>query len=296
MQNYMKHGDFVRRKSKIYGDSRRSFQKARNLEVLTKIITVLSLLGTSLAFIGYGVAVQAGEQFSVPHESLYSSTLDLIGLSVWAVDRFLSNLTNLDFLLYYKKTVFQFSIASVALFFIWIFVVFLHKSPKAINICRSKLSTFSGKLAFPRAQHSYISVILRCFFYAVLFNLTAPIFYLATIYFMIFVLLIAPLFSVVGMTSAEQKIRNYVIAPNICAPYRDRIKRFNSDSQSKDGNLYATCLKASKDGKEIARGREVFTTTSAVLLFDPLSGVVIRLPLSELTLETLDDLYLNNSH
>jgi len=48
-------------------------------------ITIISLMTLILTSLGYGVSLGVETVFGLPHESVYTSVLDLIGLSVYAL-------------------------------------------------------------------------------------------------------------------------------------------------------------------------------------------------------------------
>lgn len=98
----------------------------------------------------------------------------------------------------------------------------------------------------------------------------------------------------VGWMVGQSTLKQWVVEPAECVEVRSRDQRLVDQLPlQKNARVAAgavcVCLQE-KDGKEIARGRLVVSTSEAVILFDPLTGRVERIPVGDLTIRAVESL------
>ena len=70
-------------RTRLSRDNTNAVKKARNS--ITWGITIISAISLTLTLLGYGVAMAVETTFGLPHQTVYTSVLDLLGLSVYAM-------------------------------------------------------------------------------------------------------------------------------------------------------------------------------------------------------------------
>jgi len=70
-------------RTRLSRDNTNAVKKARNS--ITWGITIISAISLTLTLLGYGVAMAVETPFGLPHQTVYTSVLDLLGLSVYAM-------------------------------------------------------------------------------------------------------------------------------------------------------------------------------------------------------------------
>ncbi len=97
----------------------------------------------------------------------------------------------------------------------------------------------------------------------------------------------------VGYAVGQSALQQWVVAPAECVEVRSRDRRLVDQLPLPAGARAASgaeCVCLEKDGKEIARGRLVVSTSEAVILFDPPTGRVQRIAIGDLTVRALSSL------
>ena len=80
-----------------------------------------------------------------------------------------------------------------------------------------------------------------------------------------------------GLNAGVRHIDKYVVGPEQCKALKNRAGRQAIGKQQEEGT-FAECLEVEVDGIDPVRGRKVFATPSAIVLFDPDSGRAERMP------------------
>lgn len=252
---------------------------------LTAAVLFASLVATALTFIGYGVAAAANSAFNIPHEALFQSPFELIELSVWAIAQFISWAGSLTFNSLYIKLLYRALFIAFIFFVAWLFTYALIKLPSTRKKYSEKVIAWrKSLLTTPHENVPWKLVFLQAAAAAASFILATPLIAMFVLYVLIACGILMPAVSLVGMTSAEKHIQDYVVGPERCQPLMNRVYRLKH--QGHDDDKVATCLVVIL-GKNEYRGREVLTTSSATLLFLPDSGKVVRIPLNRATVETV---------
>lgn len=271
------------------------FSKSNTLEWLGKAVTLLSLLGVVLTLIGYGVALSVEERFNMPHAALFGSTFELLELSVWAVLQFLNNLpAALVMSKLYWAGLLGVWIPALILLASWIGIVLFVKRQRS-NVSEGKFSTYIRILIKPPSfkTESKRMLLGRGVAYALLFLASAPLFFIFWVMLLVAVIVIFTFAPIVGLAAGQAHIGDYVVGPSACTSLLNRDARRVSDktrTQADKDVKTATCISVTKDDKPLGRGRVVFATSEAVVLYDPVSGVVRRVPIKDAVVEVMDSL------
>lgn len=251
-------------------------------------LTVISFLSIFLMLLGYGVALSVETVFGIPHESVYSSAFDLIGLSVYAIVAFADGISKakLGPLLY--DSLISFLPAAAGFLSIWCGIGLLGTSGKR-HFNRLRASALARYLTAPSHQDSKKEWIGKGIIVSIALVLSAPVFTLALLAAMISgvaAISFAPMF---GMTLGEYHLNKYVVEPKVCTVAIPQAARLSPKKKRKVEaiDIAASCVILRNGDKPLATGRVALATTTMIVLFDPPSGVAKRFPLSGLILETI---------
>lgn len=97
----------------------------------------------------------------------------------------------------------------------------------------------------------------------------------------------------IGYEVGKSSLLQWVVEPAECVSVRSRDQRLVESLRPPEGTRNVAgveCVCLEKDGKEIARGRLVASTAEAVILFDPLTGVVQRIPVGNAQVRAIQTL------
>jgi hypothetical protein len=272
--------------SQLSGEQKKSTSKR---ELLSLCLAVLSLLGTMLTLVGYGVALSV-DQFGIPPESLFSSPFEIISLSVWGVLHFFTSVGKISFLGFYREMLSQL-LPALACGLVGIgSVYFFAKLQPQIERIRGRRPRLAKCIAPPKREDGPAISVLKLLVYFVMFWLTLPALYMAMGFVFTVVSFLLAMAPYMGMAAGKVHIRKDVLEPAACMPLNNREHRLNPDPRAPKTN-YATCISLKTDRmQQDVRGRVVFSTSSSVVLFDPASGTATRMPLKDATIQAIDKL------
>jgi hypothetical protein len=269
------------------GSSAEQKKPASKRELLSLCLALLSLLGTFLTLVGYGVALSVS-QFGLPPESLFNTPFEIIGLSVWGILYFFNNIGKFSFLAYYQEMIGQLWPALICGLIGIGSVYFFAKLQPNIERIRKRFPRLAKYAARPKRQDGLTVLVQKLLLFFMLFWLTIPIlFLLPVLLFTVasFLLSMAPF---IGMSAGNDHIKNDVLAPAVCMPLSNRQQRLKPAQRTPHIN-YANCISIKTDRMpEDLRGRVVFSTSSSVILFDPDSGIAVRMPTKDATIQAID--------
>lgn len=250
-------------------------------------------MGLVLSLSGYGVALAAENKFGIPHAALFSSPLDLLDLSSWAVMNVLTGavelLNNLGF---YFRLLTDAGPLLLGVTVLWVLIVlvgtYLAKHPNHF------IFRITAYLKSPLKRQERPSTRALLVFGPVLGLLGAigtmlvSIALLAAVALMCFLISLLPLFA---MAAGQVHIRHYVIEPDHCYGIYDRAQRMKPATKgAQKSQLVVSCVQVLNGEKEeLGRGRVVFSTSSSVLLWNSKNGNVRRVPLEGNVLEVLPE-------
>lgn len=268
-------------------------------QALTLFLSVSSASIIVLALLGYGVATSAEAKFGVPHAIMFNSTSDLLTLGGWAVIETLTHLGKLFEWRFYRD------IWTVLWPMSWPALVIVLAGTAlmgSIHLARDRPGN-SDWLEARRAsirswvrKHPWVATCLALPVF-VAFG-TFSVWILIALAFVFGVAVLAALLSVVpvlGNIAGESHIDDWVIGPQICIPIKTRETRLSDAGVARskatgEKQRAANCVAITQsDGKEF-KGRVVFATFSAIVLFDPLAGTVQRVATGGANVEVIGKL------
>jgi hypothetical protein len=290
-----KQSSFRKNRFQAPGPSSAQKKSTSKRELLSFSLTVLSLLGTALTLVGYGVALSV-DQFGIPPESLFSSPFEIISLSVWGVLQFFTSVSKISFLAYYRDVLSQLLPILVGGFIAIGSVYFFARLQPHVERIRQRRPRLAKYVAPPKREDGPAIFSLKLLAYFLLFWLTLPALYLGTaVLFTVtsFLLAMAPY---MGIAAGNAHIKKDVLAPTACLPLYTREQRLNPDPKVHPTS-YANCISIKTDRmQQDLRGRVIFTTSSSVVLFDPDTGIATRMMIKDATIQAIDSLRRNTTN
>ncbi|MEO8021378.1 hypothetical protein [Polaromonas sp.] len=270
---------------------------------LAVVVSISSVSGIVLALLGYGVALAVQTRFGLPHPLTFSSTLELFNLGCWAVVQILADSFNFSVIwnavrelwaTTWPMTVAVVVFAIVSALTLRLIVVIIRKS-------RPWLSNLTGRAGSGDGINGFFTRnprILRTL--AILAGslglvIGTPLLMAFSLVALVFLCALLALIPSVGLTVGKAYLDDWVIRPTVCMPVLNRdaliAKRAAKPAPSASLKTYAAhCIAIVRAKEEIDRGRVIFATTSAVILFDPRNGDVRRVPLQDATVKVIGEL------
>lgn len=265
---------------------------SRFASTLAPFAAFLALATIALSLLGYGVALAVENSFDIPHAQIFSSTTDLLSLSTWAV----VEVFPIDFLAILKSIHHQVwpyaLLVSLACIAIWIMAIKRIDPKKIVARHTQKLRQRSPK----EKERFFIQLTplagLAGFVWMYGFYLLVAA---------IAVVLVIAVVSIpaIGLSAGEKFLHKSVIEPEQCVPLRDlatRRKAYEVEEKRKASGqpkhmvLGANCVQIVRDGKIVTAGRVAISTTEYLVLFDPATGKVQRVPTKDAIVEPIGNL------
>ncbi|MBS0343735.1 MAG: hypothetical protein JSS56_24795 [Proteobacteria bacterium] len=268
-------------------------------QALTLFLSVSSASIIVLALLGYGVATSAEAKFGVPHAIMFNSTSDLLTLGGWAIIETLSHLNKLFEWSFYRDVwtvLWPMSKPALVILLAGTALMGLIQLARDRNGKSNWLERRRASIRSWVRKHPWIATCLALPVF-VTFG-TFSVWILIALAFVFGVALIAALLSVVptlGHLAGQNHIDDWVIGPKICIPIRSRETRLSDAGVEKskapgEKQRAANCVAITlADGKEF-KGRVVFATFSAIVLFDPSAGTVQRVATGGASVEVVGKL------
>lgn len=254
------------------------------------LLTIFSILGTGLASIGFGVAMAVNDVFSLPHETLFSSTLDLIQLSVWGISQFINGIIGIKSIWpAYTSLIINVGAPAWLLFLCaTVYVLFRKKMTPALIWLGDYTAKIKEKTIIPKKDDSPKVLIFKFAGFAIIWTIGVSILFFTFFFVAILSAGVLIFTTTAGLQAGHVHIQKFVIEPKSCRPLRTQEQRL----QKNNGNIptYADCVAVSSDRRNLGRGRLVFATATSLLLFDPKSGTAWRVPTKDVVVETIDTL------
>jgi VIT1/CCC1 family predicted Fe2+/Mn2+ transporter len=256
-------------------------------------ITVISLVSLVLSLLGFGVALAIETDFGVPHETVYSSVFDLIGLSVYALLSLVMGLGKITWGPLLEQAWPPALLVAVGTFACTCCLAYLKGQSSRIQTMRRRLRRYLGQ---PTPNDSTSDLLRKGAAVSGLFGgivLITPFLLIGALIIITVLISIVPMF---GMQAGKSYFRKYVVTPTVCAPVKSRLAMMQDQDGSKPEKKAAspvssaTCVALLKDETQVAIGRVVVSTTGAIVLFEPFSGAVRRIPTNELTVVPVSDI------
>ena len=261
----------------------RATAKDKGSSGITWGITIISAVSLILTLLGYGVALAVEIMFGMPHETVYSSVLDLIGLSVYAINSVLLRLGEITWQPLFDKAWPAGLGAAACMFAFLSFLALLHVHRGRV---RGRTPRFWRYFKPPTAQDSGRQLLGKSAVFSSLFGgivFATPFFIVSAVMVIMVLISIIP---VLGLKLGQHYLREFVVTPLACVPVVPRQAMLQAPSSLKKTAPTlpaANCVTLLKDGTPVASGRVVVSTSTAIVLFEPDSGSVRRVPVGELT-------------
>lgn len=277
-----------------------NFAKSSNW--LALLISIASVSGIALALLGYGVAIAVQSKFGLPHSMTFSSTLELFNLGCWAVAQVLISINEGSAWLKAIREIWSSSwpitLAVVGLLWaggtlLWTAVFVFRKLRKWILERLARVTGKKSVLEFLR-DHRFTGKIVAFAAISVGVILGTPFVMALGLIALIFLCAVLALIPQVGHTVGKVHIDDWVIRPTICIGLKARDARMDKTVRTpKPGApvIYgANCIAIVRGGEEVDRGRVVFATPNAVILYDPGTGDVRRVSTDGATVKVIGEL------
>lgn len=274
-------------RTRLSRDNSNAVKKASNS--MTWGITIISAISLTLTLLGYGVAMAVETTFGIPHQTVYTSILDLLGLSVYAM---ISVVLGIDAIKWQPMLEQAWPIGLVATAGMFIFIC----GPLYSGTRQAK--TLMGPNSFwryfwrPTKHDSSGRLLAKEVIKSGLlggFIFISPLLVAGGLLFTVILISIVPIF---GIQLGTLYFRKFVISPATCEPVRAHAALLQVLSTPRKKNVpvisTANCVALFKDATRVAIGRVVVSTPSAIVLFEPVSGSTQRVPIGELTVQVVD--------
>lgn len=269
---------------------------------LALVISISSVIGIALALLGYGVAIAVQSKFGLPHSMTFSSTLELFNLGCWAVAQVLISINEgsawLKAIQEIWSTSWPITLTVVALLWVggillWVAVVALRKLKLLVSKPITRLTGGKSVLDFLR-DHRFAGKITAFVAISIGMIIGTPFLMALGLIALVFVCGVLALIPNVGLTVGKAHIDDWVIRPTVCIALETRDVRMDKAIKtSKLGTpaVYgANCVAILRAKEELDRGRVVFATPNAVILYDPRTGDVRRVSTDGATVKVIGEL------
>lgn len=256
---------------------------------LGSALSIASLFAVILASLGYGISLSVESEFGLPHATAFTSAFELIDLSSVAImamlDAGLTKMWSIDgFLLVTSK----FWVPALILFSCWGLLFVLARTRKW-SIKKSSMPIRSQTwFRTPTSQDSWLQ-----FFQSFVWPTTATL----TVFSLTW-LTSAALFAIpvavailpsIGHELGKAHIEKWIVGAEICHPLSTRDARQKSKPRARKPLRAVDCVALSKDGKMIAEGLVVLATSTAIILYNPITGAARRERTDGISIETIED-------
>lgn len=257
---------------------------ARHSKGISLGLTIVSSLSLILTLLGYGVCLAVEATFGLPHQTVYASVLDLIGLSVYALLALLIGLSENTWQPLWEHAWGPGLGAATGMFCLVCCLVFMQRRRSR---SRAGTNRFGRFFRLPTAQDSTGQLIGKGAIGSGLFGgvvVAAPFVIAIALLASVCLMSFLPMF---GMELGRYYLRKYVVAPTACEPVESRAVRVRRVAAPRQKNTptvaVANCVSLLKDETPVVSGRVVVSTPTAIVLFEPISGAVRRVPIDDLT-------------
>jgi hypothetical protein len=275
---------------------------ARSSSWLALLISIASVAGIALALLGYGVAIAVQSKFGLPHSMTFSSSLELFNRGCWAVAQVLMSAYEGAAWLKAVQEIWSASwpitLAIVGLLLIvgillWGASISFKKLNRLMSAPVARLTGGKSVLDFLR-DHRSAGKITAFVTVAVGIIVGTPFVMALGLIGLVFLCAVLALIPQVGLAVGKVHIDDWVIRPTVCMGLKTRDARMDKTvTRPKIGApvIYgANCIAIVRGKEEVDRGRVVFATPNAVILYDPRTGDVRRVSVDGATVKVIGEL------
>lgn len=282
-----------------------STQRFTGAAVITVLVPLASL---ALVLLGYGFALSVESQFGIAHSLFIESVLDYLHLSVHVIAFFPEGLTWSVFLQQVSKLYGKLWPFGLGLFLLVLAMclgnLLVHiaqknawperliggvKAAAGAVQCRCPLCYRLGRVFIQLCQSKVVRFATASMALIAGFPIIAVGAAFALLSLVVVMYCLLPL---IGYVAGHAHLQRWVVAPEICASVASRtqrmeaVTRHNTSSEKPQSDKMpdaASCVRVlRKDAPEGAeQGRVVVATSQWLVLFDPHSGAVWRVPVKE---------------
>lgn len=268
----------------------------RGTHWLGVVLALASTAGIVLALLGYGVALAVQSTLGVPHATLFSSATDLFNLGGWAVAQVFAGISQPDTWGFVTevsgrlsptiwrlwKMSFVFSILFPALLALWWF----GKRWMASAAAQRARAQVRKRVQDKR----WIEPLLLVLFVPAFVTLATPAIVIGCFLALLVLSTALALVPIAGLSAGEVHIRHWVVEPKVCISRQQRIDTLMQRAPKIEGKRPrgADCVAVIRGDGKVEKGRLVFATTGAVVLYDPAGNSVRRVPTEGAVVEAID--------
>jgi hypothetical protein len=282
---------FKTRARKAGGKSQKPVSdRVKKRDFIIIFLTALSAIGAVLTLVGYGVSVSVKE-LNLSNETVFASPFELLELSQWAVIRVLSKLSSSELWVFYKTAIASTLPGILIATLVLTFFVFFVKSPAKVMVVKKHATSFFRYFFVIEKSDNFLVSLRKLYAYMVTLGMVLPLVYLLVVFSFFAGSAFLITLPALGMFAGEGHIVEDVVKPSSCYPKITR-ENFLSIKKGKKSNasIYAECVQLSTEKGMAERGRVVFATSSAIILYEPVTGTVKRIPIRDVTVEVIDQL------
>lgn len=275
---------------------------ARSSNWLALLISIASAAGIALALLGYGVALAVQSKFGLPHSMTFSSSLELFNLGCWAVAQVLMSAYEgaawLKAIQEIWSASWPITFAIVGLLLIvgillWGASISFKKLNALMSAPVARLTGGKSVLDFLR-DHRFAGKITALATISVGIIVGMPLMMALALIGLVFLCAVLALIPQVGLNVGKVHIDDWVIRPTVCMELKTRDARMNktvTKPKVREPVIYgANCIAIVRAKEEVDRGRVVFATPNAVILYDPRTGDVRRVSTDGATVKVIAEL------
>ncbi len=271
----------------------------RGTHWLGVVLALASTAGIVLALLGYGVALAVQSTLGVPHATLFSSAIDLFNLGGWAVAQVFSGISHPDTWGFVAEvwqrlspTIWRLWKTSLVLSIV--FFAFLALRWYGRRGLKSAVAQRTRtKLRQSLQDKRWFETLLLVLFIPAFVTLAAPAIVIGGFLAMMVMGTALATVPIAGLSAGEVHIRNWVVEPKVCISRQQRIDTLMRPPEAKVVGKRARgadCVAVIRGDGKIEKGRLVFATTGAVVLYDPTGNSVRRIPTEGAVVEAIDSL------
>lgn len=252
-------------------------------------ITIISSITLILTLLGYGVSMAVESMFAIPHQSVYSSPLDLIGLSFYAIVPAVLGVGKIAWQPILALAWQPALIVATGLLLFSCLLIYLKKRHERAN---NNPNLFSRYFSPPKKSDSTGRLLGKATIGSVFVGglvFVTPFLMAGAFVGAIILISIVPMF---GMQLGAEYFRKFVVTPIQCEPVKSRSNLMDKwaapEKKSTSTASTANCVALLKDGKRLANGRVIVSTPTSTVLFEPDSGLTWRVPIGDLIVLPID--------
>jgi hypothetical protein len=243
---------------------------------------IVSILTVVLILLGFGVGLAVERRFGLPTTQTYGSTLDLVGYGALAIASLLSNFGPT----HWRASMLPATIAStwpamLGVAGAWSIVVVAYMARRRWRWV-VRLRAWSIARSASMAERPLMRVTLAVALVLASLPLAVPV----VAWIALAACAVMAVVPMIGMAAGEAHFVSWVLGPTQCHPSMTLQEHRAMAKFSSGGLAVVPCVSIRRSGDATLRGRVLLATSNAILLFDPVTGSVQRVPVDGAVVET----------